>query len=131
MIDGAKIEHTGTDGSKVIGRIVRLSPQVLHSHTSTMSHLLRFSPCKTLVRVTFKNEQLCLVNYIALGTLSDQITSTTKKDEVPMFSANNNFSYKLYISKDGKKWIKLFDYTEYRCHRIQVLQFPALAFRYE
>ena len=121
-MDDAKVD-TSTSGSSASNvtnayGVVFLNPP--RSHTSAGTHLLRFSPCETLARVTLKQE--CLVNTIELEGLP--CTYLRPEDE-----HKETFSYKIYVSKDGKDWIKLFDYSEYSCHSIQRLAFPALVFR--
>ena len=134
-MDEAKIDISTTSGSHsshATNQVVKLN--LPHSLTSMGTHLLRFSPYETLVRVTLKQE--CLVNTIELEGSPSPLSSlrcvpATTEDEVPTNGQNKEkFSYKVYVSKDGKNWIKLFDYSDYGCHNIQKLTFPALAFRF-
>ena len=137
LMNDAKIDisPSGSHTSTFTNHVVTLNPP--QSYTSRGTHLSRFSPCETLVRVTLKQE--CLVNTIELESLfgpcprfSPVGWPAIADDEVTTCNVDDKkFSYKIYVSKDGKDWTKLFDYSEYSCQNIQKLSFPALAFRYE
>jgi hypothetical protein len=121
---GGSSAFSATDG------VVLLNPR--QPHTSAGIHLSRFSPCETLVRVTLKQE--CLVNTIELEGHPTQVNgrrfTTTESDDTGVYNVQNEaLSYKLYVSKDGKDWKELFDYSNYSCHSVQKLHFPPLVFR--
>ena len=91
------------------------------------------------MRVTLRND--CLVNTIELEGFFNQqqngsVLSPGDTDELPMLTRssvpqfnNEKISYTIQVSKNGQDWIKLFDYSDYSCHRVQKLHFPTLAVR--
>ena len=119
--------------TSITGRVVKLDPPPL---------------CKqSIVKVTLKTKQDCLLNRIELQGFPnqplDRCLPAITEDEVPMLSTRNSqltsyvadsfhnerFSYIIRVPKNGKDWIELFNYSMYSCHSIQKLYFPALAFR--
>ena len=88
------------------------------------------------VRVTLTQEYL--VNAIELEGFPidselDFTPGSTADSEIPMLNQELrplSFSYKIRISKDGREWEKLLDYSKYQCHGVQKLTFPTLAFKY-
>ena len=119
-----------------IGRVVKLDPPLLCEQST--------------VKVTLKTKQDCLLNMIELEGFPnqplDRCLPAIAEDEVPMLSTqssqlitymadssfqNERFSYIIRVSKNGKDWIELFNYSMYSCHSIQKLYFPTLAFRWE
>lgn len=94
-------------------------------------------PLGSLVQVTL--HQKYLVNTIEIQGLPNQHAtvipvSQTDDHELPMLSMSEDdgkekFSYSIQISRNGQDWIKLFNYSNYVCHRVQKLHFPTLDFR--
>lgn len=125
-MDDAKIDTStsGSSASSITNGVVLLNP--LQSQTLTGTHLSRFSPCETLVRVTLKQE--CLVNMIELEGLPINAfwRPIIAEDEVGVYNVQNEtFSFKIYVSMDGKDWIKLLDYSNHSCHSIQKVKFSS------
>lgn len=127
MDDAVADINTSESGSVVSNNTVILNPR--SPHTSTGTHLSRLSPSDRLVRITLKEE--CLVNTIELeGSPCGSLKPFLDGGEVAKRDIRNEtFSYKIFVSKDGKEWLTLFNFSEYNCHSIQKLNFPALAFR--
>lgn len=129
-MDDAKVEisNSGSFASSITDGIVLLNPP--QPHTSAGPHLSRYSPCETIVRVTLSQEYL--VNTMEIESLPTETnwSRLITTDEIGVFNVQNEtFSYKIYVSKDGKDWRELFNYSDYNCHSIQKLHFPALVFR--
>ena len=100
-------------------------------HISAGTRLSRFSPCESLVRVTLEQEYL--VNTIELEDHpipANWERFIPRDDNIGVYNIRNEtFSYKIYVSRDGKDWKDLFDYSHHSCHSIQKLHFPPLVFR--
>ena len=117
------ISTSGASASSSTDGIVLLNaPQ---PYISAGTHLSRFSPCESLVRVTLKQEYL--VNTIELE--GHPIPANRERFVADHNIQNETFSYKIYVSRDSKDWKDLFDYSHHSCHSVQKLHFPPLVFR--
>ena len=131
LMDDATIDisTSGTSASSSIDGVVFLNAP--RQYISPGTCLSRFSPCESLVRVTLEQEYL--VNTIEL---EDRPTRANWERYIPRDDIigvhniqNETFSYKIYVSRDGKDWKDLFDYSHHSCHSVQRLHFPPLVFR--
>ena len=123
------ISTSGASASSSIDGVVLLNTP--RPRISAGTCLSRFSPCESLVRVTLEQEYL--VNTIELEGHPTPIIwgrFIARDDTIGVYNIQNEtFSYKIYVSRDGKDWKDLFDYSHHSCHSVQKLHFPPLVFR--
>lgn len=116
--------------SVITGSIINVDPPQQPLAFST--------PPQSSVKVTLIQEYLLnVIELEGFPNLIQRLNSCLPPitvGEIPVLSTNSpylneRFSYIVRVSKSGKDWIELFNYSKYNCHHFQKLQFPTLAFK--